>query len=224
MLNILIQILLLIVGLFLGFYLLLLGRRALAVTTAIICLAFMGQMLAVIFLGQDTVRALAEQQAWILLAVTLAAGIIGGILGSRAKSIAANIIGFVAGGYIALWFYDIAFYLMVSLADWPQQTAFLVGVILLIIGGLVGLILTRRDEGVAVILVSVFVGAHLIVTMLGLSSDSSFRAVISISLALLGLVVQYAQYLREIQVERPLFTTHVADRPAPELFDLSDER
>ncbi len=223
MVNILISILLFFVGLSLGFYLLLFGRKALAVTTAIVCLAFTGELLAIVLLGEDSGWALVESENWVFVGIAVAAGIVGGVLGLRARHTASNVVGFVAGGYIALWLYNIAFYLMVSIGEWPEQTAFWVGVFILIIGGLIGLVLTRRDEGIAIIIVSVFVGTDMIITVLNLNPQSSFTAVFAISLALLGLVVQYAQYLREVKAERPIFTNETADRPAPELFDLTDD-
>ena len=222
MLNFLITILFLIIGLGLGFYLLLLGRRAMVFTTALICLVATGSLLALIFLGKGAAWELTNEPNWVLLGITVASGIIGGILGSRSKHIAAAVVGFAAGGFIGLWFYDIAFYLIVRIAQWPEQVAFWVGVGILIVGGLIGLYLTRRSEGVALILISVFIGASLIIRALNLSSQNSSTAVISLSLALLGLVIQYTQYLREIKADRPRFVAEAAETPIPELFDLSD--
>lgn len=222
MLDFLLAILFFIIGIALGFYLLLYGRKGLVVTTAIICLAATGGLLALIFLGESSGWALTEGPDWRLLGITIAAGIVGGILGSRAEHIAASVIGFAAGAYIGLWFYDIAFHIVVDIGHWSEQVAFWVGVAILIISGLVGLYLTRRSEDVAVIMISVFVGADLIIRALGLSSSSSWTAVFTISIALLGLVVQYAQYLREVKGELNHF---ISDTGAPitELFDLTDD-
>ena len=219
MLNFLVSVLFFIIGLVLGFYLLLLGRRGMLVTTAIICLAATGSLLALIFLGDGSGWALTEGPDWLLLGITVAAGIIGGILGSRQEHVAAAVVGFAAGGYIALWFYDIAFHLVVNIAHWPEQTAFWVGVAILIIGGLVGLFLTRRSEAVALIMITVFVGTDIIIKALSLSPEKSFTAVITISLALFGLVVQYAQYLREIKADRPQIVAD-SETPVTEYFDL----
>lgn len=223
MLNFLLSILLFIVGLVLGFYLLLFGRRKMAVTTAIICLAGTGSLLALIFLGESNGWALTVEPDWMLLGITVAAGVVGGILGSRVGHTAAVIIGFFAGGYIGLWFYDIAHFLIVDISQWSEQTAFWVGVVILIVSGLIGLFLTRRSEAVSVILISVFVGTDITIKALGLSPEKSFTAVITISLALLGLVVQYAQYMREIKAERRTFYSETGPAPAPEYFDLSSD-
>jgi len=219
MLNFLLSILFLIVGLLLGFYLLLSGRRAMVLTTAILCLAATGSLLALIFLGDGSAWALTAEPNWLLLGITVAAGIIGGILGSRQEHIAAAIVGFAAGGYIGLWFYDIAFYLVVNIGHWPEQTVFWVGVAILIVGGVVGLYLTRRSEAISLIMITVFVGTDIIIKALGLSTEKSFTAVVTISLALFGLVVQYAQYLREIKADLPQVVAE-GETPITEYFDL----
>lgn len=224
MIDFLLTILFFIIGLVLGFYLLLFGRRKMMITTAIISLAAIGSLLAFIFLRENNAWALTAEPNWLLLGITVAAGIVGGILGSRSEHTAAAIVGFFAGGYVGTWFYSIAFYLVVTMAKWPENTAFWVEIAVIIISGFVGLILTRRSESVSMILVSVIVGADLIGRALGMSSESSITAVISISLALLGLVVQYAQYLREIKGDNlSLFAPQAGPAPAPEYFDLSDD-
>ena len=73
MLNFLVSVLFFIIGLVLGFYLLLLGRRRMLVTTAIICLAATGSLLALIFLGDGSGWALTEGPDWLLLGITVAA-------------------------------------------------------------------------------------------------------------------------------------------------------
>lgn len=224
MVNFLISVFFFFIGLILGGYLLLYGRKGLAITTAIICLMAVGGALALIYYDESNAWDLTQDRSWLLLGIAVAVGIVGGILGSRAKPIAAAVIGFAAGATIGLWLYDIATYIAVGLADLPQQTTRWIGLGLIIIGGILGYLLTRRNEGVAIILVSVFVGTSLIVYSLGLSSNSSFTAVVALSLALLGLVVQYAQYLREQRSDRHYFVSETSERPAPELFDLSDSR
>lgn len=224
MLNFLIAILLFIIGIVLGLYLMLLGRGKLVLTTAVICLSGTAGLLTLIKYNEGNGWILAESRDWLLLGIAIAAGVVGGILGARAKRIAVTVIGFFAGGYIGLWFYEIAYYVVVDIANWPEKTAFWVGVGILIAGGLLGVWLTRRSEAVAVIMVSVFIGVDLIVSVLNLDMSKSFTAVIALSLALLGLVVQYAQYLREIKADQTLpFVVTSAAAPAPEMFDLRDD-
>jgi hypothetical protein len=222
--DFLLSILFFSIAMILGIYLLLLGRRTLILTTAIICLSGTGSLLALIFLGESNAWALTDEPSWLLLGITAAVAIVGGVLGARAEHIASMVIGFFAGGYIGLWFYGIAFYVTVNIAQWPEQTAFWVGVAILIVGGLLGIFFTLRSEAVAVILISVAVGADLISRALNLSPSSNITAVITISLALLGLIVQYAQYLREIRAERPSLIAEVGAAPAPEYFDLDEDR
>jgi hypothetical protein len=192
-------------------------------TTAFILIIGTGSLLAFLFLNESGVLALTEARDWTLIGITVAAGIIGGILGARAEYIAAGVVGFLAGGYIGLWLYRISYYLIVTVAEWPEQTAFWVGVVILIVGGLLGLFFTRRSEAIAVILITVLVGTDLTGKALHMDSSTSFTAVVGLSLALFGLVVQYAQYLREIKADMttPFATSTAA--PAPEYFDLSDD-
>lgn len=224
MLDFLLLVLFFIVGLALGVYLLLMGRRAMALTTAIICLAATGSLLALIFLGENAAWELTKEPNWLLLGITIAAGMVGAILGYRTERLSAYVVGFFAGGYIGLWFYDIAYHLVINIAHLPEQTAIWLGFVILIIGGLVGFLLTRRSPAIAIILISVFMGTDFIVRALGLSPEKSMTAVISISLAILGLVVQYAQYLRDIKGDDlHLFDENgPAQTPVTEYFDLSN--
>ena len=161
MLNILLTILLSLVGLVLGFYLLLLGRRALWATAAIICLTGTSALLAIIFLRENTLWSLVEERNWILLGVAAGAAVIGGVLGARVRPAAGAIVGFAAGAEISLWFYKISYHLVVVVGQMSEQTAFWVGIIILIIGGLIGLYFTRRYQDAALILISVAVGTRI---------------------------------------------------------------
>jgi hypothetical protein len=193
-------------------------------TTSIICLSATASLLTLINYNERNGWTLVESQDWLLLGIAVAAGFIGGFLGARAKQVAATVIGFFAGGYLGLWFYEIAYYVVVDLANWPENTAFWVGVGILILGGLVGVWLTRRSEAVALIMVSVFIGVDLIAAVLNLDLSRSFTAVLTLSLALLGLVVQYAQYLREVKAESSVpFAAAAPAAPAPEMFDLDND-
>ena len=83
------------------------------------------------------------------------------------------------------------------------------GILLFVVGGLLGLYLTRRYRAEALILVSMAVGTEIVVLALGLDMSRSYTAVIALSLALVGVVMQYADYLREIKaVARPVPPPH----------------
>ncbi|MCZ7670368.1 MAG: hypothetical protein M5U34_26025 [Chloroflexi bacterium] len=58
------------------------------------------------------------------------------------------------------------------------------------------------------ILVTTFVGTELILDAFGFSPTSSLTAIIIISLALAGVLVQYAIYLREIKSSELIPTPH----------------
>ena len=224
MLDFLMSVLFFIVGIVLGFYLMLLGRRRMMVTTAIVCIAATAGLLSLIFHNDSNGWVLVDIRDWLLLGITVAAGVIGGILGTRAQPLAVGVIGFFAGGYIGLWLYEIAHFIVVDVVHWPERTAFWVGVAILIVGGLLGIFFTRRSEAIAIIIISVFIGVDLIGMVLNLNPSKSYTAVIMLSLALVGLVVQYAQYLRDIRVEQTIpFSQTVVSAPAPEYFDLSDD-
>jgi len=223
MLDYLLSILFLVVGLLIGSFLLIYGRWKLVGTTALISMAAVGSLIAFVVLGENNAWALTEEPNWLLLGITVAAGVIGAILGARAEHIAAAVIGLFAGGYIALWFLDVAIHIVVSIGKLPEAMSFWVGVAVLIIGGILGFLLTRRSEPEALIMISVFVGADIIIRSLNLDQNKPITAVIAISLALLGVVFQYAQYLREINVDIHGHFTDIGPAPAPELFDLSDD-
>ncbi len=80
-----------------------------------------------------------------------------------------------------------------------EQVAQLIGLGIVIIGGLLGLWLVRRVRDEAMILITMLVGVQLIQDALGLNPDSSWTAIIIITLGLAGILTQYAMYLRELQ-------------------------
>jgi len=65
----------------------------------------------------------------------------------------------------------------------------------------VGLLLTRRSQDVAIILISIVNGPEIFVQALRLNRSANLTAVITLNLALIGVVVQYASYLREERAE-----------------------
>ena len=187
-----------IVGLFLGGYLLLYGRRALWATAGIIGLAATANVLAVLVAGVDSGWDLIDLRAWALLGIALAVGVVGLILGRAAPKLAVQLIGFVAGADVMLWFYDILAYIITDLARLSEQFVFWIALVLIIVGGLGGLWFVRnyRDEGL--ILISMVVGTEMIVLGMGLDTNSSWTAVVALSLALFSVIYQYAAYQREL--------------------------
>ena len=80
-----------------------------------------------------------------------------------------------------------------------ELTAQGVGLGMIVIGGLLGLWLVRRHRDEALILITMLIGVQLIQDAAGLNPDSSWTAILIITLALAGILAQYAVYLREQQ-------------------------
>jgi hypothetical protein len=183
----------------LGFYILFAGRLAIWATLGIIALAAAANLMAVLVAGGDAGRDLVEMQAWGLVGIAVLIGVLGIILGKFKPEWAVLSIGFIAGANAALWFYDITVHFVTNIARQSDRSAYLTGLIIIIVGGLLGLWLIRAVRDEALILITVFVGTELILDGFGFSSTSSWTAIIMITLALAGVLVQYAIYLREIK-------------------------
>ncbi len=188
-----------IIGVALGGYILFVGRHALHITLGIIGIATTANLLAVLEANLDNGLQLLEEQAWVFLAIALAMGVIGFVIGRTKPDIAVLVIGFVAGADIALWFYEISTYVMTNVANQSKETAFYTGIVVLIIGGVLGLLLIRASRDEALILITMVLGTKMIYAALGFSPTSSITAIIILTLALAGVLVQYTLYLREVK-------------------------
>lgn len=198
------NLLLTIVWLIFGGYILFWGRRALWATLGVIGLVVAARLLAIFVAGADTGLALIELQAWGLVAIAVAVGVLGGLIGRYRPGLAVGVIGFAAGADIALWLYEIAAYLVTDVAQLPEQAVPWIALGLIVLGGLLGLWLVRSYRDEALILITMLVGIQMIQTALGLNSASSLTAIILLSLALAGVLVQYANHLRELKAKTPL--------------------
>ena len=183
----------------LGFYILFAGRHVVWATLGIVALAAAANLLATLVLGESTGRALIEMQEWGLVGIALLIGVLGIILGKVKPDWAVLSIGFIAGADAALWFYNITVHFMTDIARQSDRSAYLTGLIVIFVGGLFGLWLIRTIRDEALILITMLVGTELILDGFGFSSTSSWTAIIMITLALGGVLVQYAIYLREIK-------------------------
>ena len=186
-----------------GVYILFRGRRALWATLGILGLWATANLLAVLVAGVSSGQELLAMQDWTLLGIALAAGILGMLLGRFVSGLAMSLVGFIAGADIALWLYDIAAYIVTDLANLSEQAALVVGLLLILIGGLLGLWFVRRTRDEGVILITMIIGVEVIQDALGLNPASSWTAIAILSLALAGVLVQYADYLREIMAGNP---------------------
>jgi hypothetical protein len=114
------------------------------------------------------------------------------------------VLGFLAGAYMALWFDSIVFYLTTSTTTLPDNSDILLILLIVIIGGLIGMFLTRQFPNEALILIAMLVGVDTISQALKLDPTSIWTAIIILSLALVGVIVQYADYLRQLKANTPL--------------------
>ena len=205
-LQFLLSVLLLIVGLFLGGIILFVGRRTPGITLGIIALASVANLLAVLVADLGSGRELFENQEGLLVGIAVAAGVLGIIIGRYRPDIAIPLIGIFAGANVGLWLYDIAIYIVTDAANMSEsdQVASIIGLIVIVAGALFGLWLMRQSADEALIFITMIIGADLIQDTLGLSKNSSWTAILIISLALAGVLVQYAGYLREIKAEKQL--------------------
>lgn len=188
-----------IIGILFGVVILFDGRRKLWATLGIVSLTVSARTLAVFAAGLESGRDLIEFQQWNLAAIAIAIGIAGIVLGWLAPNLSVLIIGFAAGADVALWFYQISSYLIIEVAQMSELAARGVGLGMIIIGGLLGLWLVRRSRDEALILITMLIGVQLIQDAVGLNPDSSWTAILIITLGLAGILTQYAVYLREQQ-------------------------
>jgi MFS family permease len=194
-----------------GAYILFAGRRALWATLGILALWVTANLLAVLVAGVSNGQELLALQDWTLLGISLAAGVLGMLIGRFLQGLAMSLIGFIAGSDIALWLYDIAAYVVTDLANLSEQTALIVGVALILIGGLVGFWFIRKTRDEGVILITMIIGVEVIQDALGLNTASSWTAIFILSLALAGVLVQYTDHMRGIKASSTL-----DDPPMPE--------
>ena len=197
MMAFILYLVVLVLGVVLGGYILLYGRRSLWATLGIVALMTTANLLAVLVAGVDTGRDLIYGQAWDLVGIALAVGVAGLVLGRLAPTLAVLLIGFVAGANVALWLYDITAYLITAVAQLSEQIALWVGLGIILLGGLAGLWFVRKYRDEALILITMILGTQLIIIGLGISTSSSWTAIVALVLALVGVVRQYADYLNE---------------------------
>ena len=182
-----------------GIYILFIGRKAVWATLGVLGLATAAILLAVFVAGVETGKELIDTQEWGLVGIAVGVGVLGIIVGRFKPDLAALVIGFAAGAYVAVWLYDIAEYFIADVANLPESMVSWVVLVAIIIGGLLGLSLVRRSRDEALIFITMLLGVMLVQSAITLTHTSSWSAIVFISLALAGVLVQYAQYLREMK-------------------------
>ena len=183
----------------LGFYILFAGRHLLWATLGIISLSAATNLLAVLAGNGDVGRDLITNQQWGLLGIAVLVAAAGVALGKYKPDIAVLCIGFIAGADAFLWFHNVVTYFMTNVARQSERSAILTGFVLVLAGGILGLWLVHKMREEALILITMLVGTQLILDGFGFSPTSSWTAIVMITLALAGVLLQYAIYLREIK-------------------------
>lgn len=191
-----------ILGIIFGGYILFAGRKAVWATLGVVSISVAANLLAVIVANVESGRDLIIIEEWTLVGIAIVVGILGLTVGWVAPKYGVLIIGFAAGADMALWFYDISAYLTVTVARLSTQLAFIIGLIVLVIGGFLGLWLVRKARDEALILITMLIGVQLINGGLNLNPDSNWTAIFMISLGLAGVLTQYAIYLRELKEDQ----------------------
>ncbi len=165
----------------LGVVLLLFGRRAFWIFVAVA-----GFVAGLTFATQY----MAGQPELVILLIAVVAGVIGAVLAVMLEWLAILIGGFLAGGYLATT-------LAVSLGPTLASGNWLI----YIVGGIIGLILVAALFDWAIIILSVLVGANIIVTSLSIPSSALYW-VIFLGLIVVGIVVQAGVWHRRYPVQR----------------------
>ena len=216
------ELTLIVLGVGIGGYIMLAGRRKLGVTLGIVGLMAGAELVAVLALSLDSGWSLLREREWMILLLILGFGVIGYLIGRRYTDLSVILIGFLAWANIALWFNAIVHYVSTDVIAVGAETAVYFNIPIFIIGGLIGAWFTHLYSDKLLIIITVILGVRLIGLALSLDNDSSFTAVVILSLALIGIVVQYAQYLRELKTAESL---PPAPQPAlPEIGWFYDKR
>jgi Domain of unknown function (DUF4203) len=165
-----------IVGLLIGVVILFFGRKLFW-----LCVAAVG-FAAGIEIAPHLVH---EPSALLQLTVALILGLIGALLAFLLQKIAIAVVGFLAGGKLA-GAIAAAFFV-----HYGQHST-----IIFLIGGIVGAILMLVLFDWALIVVSSFIGAHLIVFQGAITLPSSGSTILFLGLVVVGILVQAASVRR----------------------------
>ncbi|PYJ32501.1 MAG: hypothetical protein DME79_08595 [Verrucomicrobia bacterium] len=163
-----------VVGALIGIVILFFGRKLFW-----LCVAAVG-FLAGIELAPHLVT---EPSPLLELAVALVLGVLGALLAFLLQKIAVAVVGFLAGGKLAS---------AIAAAFFVHYSQY--STIIFVIGGLIGAMLLLFLFDWALIVVSSFIGAHMIQNAIVLPSSGS--TIVFLGLAIVGMVVQAASLRR----------------------------
>lgn len=125
-----------------------------------------------------------------ILLIAIVAGIIGAFLGTILEGAAILIAGFLAGGYLATAL-AVSLGLAIPAGDW----------VIYIIGGVIGLLLVAALFDWAIIILSVLLGAEIIMPFLNIAA-SPYYWLVFLGLLVVGIVVQAGIWHRRYPVQR----------------------
>ncbi len=134
---------------------------------------------------QIAAQALQTQPDWVILLIALGAGLLGVVLSIFLQRIVVGIAGFFAGGYFLS---NLEMALLHENHDVVRWLAFAVG-------GLLGMILTIYLLDPALIILSSLAGATAVSQ--NVSLDPQAKGLLFIILAIVGILVQAGQYVRD---------------------------
>lgn len=157
--------------------------------------------------GYSNSWALIENELWWSILIAALMGALGVFIGLKFERLAVDVIGFAVGVYVATWFDEVL--LALNGQDTSDFTWWIA--LIFVAAGVLGIWITRQDPDQALILISVIIGSITIANGLDLDQTKSMTAVITLSLSLAGVVVQYASYLRE----KPRFNSQLPPVPHP---------
>ena len=160
-----------------GLILLTLGRKLFW-----LCIALMGFLVGMQLAG----AILFEKPFWLILLVALGAGLLGALIAVFAQRIAFALAGFFAGSYIAL-------IVSTSFGAYSSPELFF------IIGGIAGVLLSVWFMDWAIIVLSCFAGAGVIIDTLGLVQPQSF--IVFVVLAVAGILIQIRLMSKSAKME-----------------------
>lgn len=138
-------------------------------------------------------RWLAIQPQWVLILAGIVLGILGAVLAVVAQRLAVAVAGFVAGGYLLLYFTDV---LQIGGGNAPE-------ILLFIVGGLIGALLLSLLLDPALIVLSAAFGAALLSRSAAnlLEVEPGPGLLIYVVLFAVGVAVQWAAYIRTSDTE-----------------------
>lgn len=194
MAEFLVELLVFVVGMTVGVTALLSGRRKLWVMLAAVGL-YVTLQVTIELLGYDRLWDLVENGEWVWILVAVGMALLGAIIGRTNVRLTHMIIGFLVGVVAMLWLDEIILYAL-GYSPEAQPTEWWM-ILLVVLGGVVGLVVTVRYPDTSLILYSSIVGTNLIMNTLHLDPNWRWVAILTLSFLLLGVVMQFAQLLRE---------------------------